>query len=1168
MKLFRILSLAGSLVLLNACGAGDEPYRELPKDVDQVTTQAIDQATDRQYMYIRSVGKAPRYAANIRGFFQGTPKLVTLHRTENGIQVRQVDRDTIGLDHDSRFSDNGYNQAPVLTIPGQYVDYRCTEDRWGDCVNVEQLNTDADQKWYDKGYFVPDFAATQIAELSVNDLFALDKTCVSESEAPRLVQDGNWRGHEMDLDKGVINLEIEHTYRVSPSCLDAYYQGNFDNFSFTTTEFISIVAVDQLASPDYQPVPYAQNEDGTFGFFTTEHRYRDANHAAGSDGYVRTYLNRFNPALPQITYYLSNNFYLPKNQAYLDSAKETVDAINIQNRIFHTGLPPIVLERAGDKRHGDLRYSFISLFDEPLDNGLAGYGPSAANPLTGEIVSARTNQYSSNLKQGAVRYYRQLMLDYNRGKLEPASVAAALGDAVSQSVYAAVVDGQSNGKASQPSARQGMPQAGDYVDGVQAPAQLSQVATQVPSLPVAQGNAQDFDRFAEFDQATQDFWAEHSLMHVDVVYATGPGVRQLPRGVKGHLIDWDNPQYWLDGQVGGQLKAIDQMPVAVQDDLTTKLAAQAFSGTLTHELGHNLGLRHNFAGSRDHDNLFTDQELEHQHGAFAAAGYPTLSAKSDFSSQMDYNVNRFATTFEPYDLAALRFGYGRQVETQAGEFVSLQAADTQRREELAKGELDGEHRYGVLYNVEQQHDLRFYSYCTDGHVSLNSNCNRGDAGADNDAIVQFYIDKYWDSYDTDNLRHNRQAFYEDHILGYAVKRNELFMRDIRQFVEDPASIERQNTLPMGSLSQWCLDDDSAWYCAYTGAVDKAGDFFLTLVGESDATLHTVFRFDDGSPALTRDYKLADLLAAYRSNAEKLDGETTPLAPGELVTRLQDRPDLLKDLVLKFGIVPDYWDQLHADITFSGRMLNGMKSAVTDPNHPYVNERDVLGVWPDKLLAVRALVTRTTPRSTTGRTHLALVDDPKVGEAFKAMLCQMTVVDTAGLNFGGESIVGSQCDSQSPYLSPYLDAAQESIEPLVNYDRSVSRYFGFDTVNGQPKGESNLLQMMLRQVVLASVDSDYQGEQKARRWREYVGVHYASPGLAEASRLSLNGRVLVATEENVLAAKLMAQIKRVEQFMDTNADLMGARLSSGELVGELLTAQLAHDKQVLGDLPVL
>ena len=38
---------------------------------------------------------------------------------------------------------------------------------------------------------------------------------------------------------------------------------------------------------------------------------------------------------------------------------------------------------------------------------------------------------------------------------------------------------------------------------------------------------------------------------------------------------------------------------------------------------------------------------------------------------MDYNADRFATTFEKYDLAALRFGYARKVETIDGAMVSL-----------------------------------------------------------------------------------------------------------------------------------------------------------------------------------------------------------------------------------------------------------------------------------------------------------------------------------------------------------------------------------------------------------------------------------------------------------------------------------------------------------------
>ncbi len=464
----------------------------------------------------------------------------------------------------------------------------------------------------------------------------------------------------MDLDKGVINFEIEHTYQASGQCFNQFYGGNLDNLSFTTTEFISIVALDQLASEDYQAIPYSEHEKGTFGFFNSSHSYRDRTDSEGVDGYVRTYLNRFNPAKGELVYYLSNNFYEAKNKPFLDAAIESVTAMNIANSRYHTGLPQIKLEQAGDKRHGDLRYNHITLFDEPLDNGLAGYGPSAANPLTGEIVSARVNQYSSNLKQGAVRYYRQLMLDYNRGKLDAASVEALTGVPYQQAVV-------------KPAASATLETAPAALD---KPADVMVVATPA-ALPLKPAE-QQFNALADFDEASRDYWSEHTLMHVDTVFAAGGQQRMLPAGVKDHKIDWQNAELWVNGDVGGKLQAFEKLSLDLQDSLSTALAAQAFAGTLTHELGHNFGLRHNFAGSRDGDNTFSQQEMETLNQAFAGAGYPDLKVNAEFSSQMDYNVNRFATTFEPYDLAALRFGYAREVEADNGDFVSLKDEDAKR----------------------------------------------------------------------------------------------------------------------------------------------------------------------------------------------------------------------------------------------------------------------------------------------------------------------------------------------------------------------------------------------------------------------------------------------------------------------------------------------------------
>ncbi len=55
------------------------------------------------------------------------------------------------------------------------------------------------------------------------------------------------------------------------------------------------------------------------------------------------------------------------------------------------------------ERHtfGDLRYSFLHIVNQPLQNGLYGYGPAANDPLTGEIIAASAHSYVSPMKMGA-----------------------------------------------------------------------------------------------------------------------------------------------------------------------------------------------------------------------------------------------------------------------------------------------------------------------------------------------------------------------------------------------------------------------------------------------------------------------------------------------------------------------------------------------------------------------------------------------------------------------------------------------------------------------------------------------------------------------------------------------------------------------------------------------
>ncbi|MCC4834827.1 zinc-dependent metalloprotease [Shewanella sp. 10N.7] len=1188
MKISTIALIIVGAIALNGCGS-DEPYQEVKKDEKMVSVQNLKEATtdtsvtnaqqttatslselavkqpERLFLYTRSLGDAPRYSAPIHGFSQGDEKLVTLRMTENGIQLRQIDRDNIGLGHDSRY-DNEYNKAPVLTIPGEYVDFQCQKDNWDDCTNKEEEITDRNVTWDQKKFFIPHFEAAQIAEENYTDLVTF-KQCTTETESAHLVKDGDWHGYEMDLANGVINFEIEHTYQANPACFGKFFKGNFDNLSFTTTEYISIVAVDQLASDDFDVVPYSEDENSSYGFFRTQHNYRDGNHAAGKDGYVRQYLNHYNPKKAAITYYLSNNFFEDKNKPFLDAANESITAMNIQNKMFETGLPPIKLEKAGNHRHGDLRYSNITLFDEPLDNGLAGYGPSAANPLTGEIVSGRVDQYSANLEQGATRYYRRVQLDYNRGMLDPSSVKALTGVDYTPAPEAIARDNEvaANKLVAQQTATSDNSMSSQ-------PMQTELPQAQIPTLSTDNADSAPFEELVNQHDKTADFWAEHNLMSVNEAFGLGGGaLRELPRGLKGHEIDWTNSEFWVDGIVGEKLKDIEKMSTSFQSDLVTKLAAQAFAGTLTHELGHTFGLRHNFAGSRDQANFFNEQEISKFESAFAAAGYPNLTVKADFSSQMDYNVDRFATTFEKYDLAALRFGYARNVETTDGAMVSLKEQDANRRQELSEGDLTGATQYGALHNVAAANDLRYFAFCTDGHVSLNSNCNRFDAGTNNDDIAQYYVDKYFDSYDTMNLRHNRQTLFEDNILPYTVNRLSGF-NDIRQFVEDTASAEELFAFSQNDLAEFCPSHQTYWFCASQRAVNKAADTFLKVAGMNDIYLHVSYKMNsDDSTVFTKVHSLEDLLSRiYRLNGNQLDES---LDVGKIITSFEQDPEKLKQLLVKADVVSAYQDLLYADVTVNkGRLLNGLKAPESNPNHPFVNERDVLGMWPDKLLAVRQLLTRKSPRSSTDRSYYALADTAKVHDDLQGMLCHMTMGNTVDdLNgYLTTPALNNACADVDPkYYSSDVDYADQQIEALPSYATSLGSYFGFPQSTGEMKGKSNLLQMMLKQVVLASHDSDYRGEEKARVWREFAGIHMASDAVSSVKTISLQGKNYVATDENTLALALIEQLEQIDTLMENKPLMDHVMNADGATFKDLIVdPMVARDKRVLTYLPVL
>ena len=131
---------------------------------------------------------------------------------------------------------------------------------------------------------------------------------------------------------------------------------------------------------------------------------------------------------------------------------------------------------------------------------------------------------------------------------------------------------------------------------------------------------------------------------------------------------------------------------------------KVYIAILVHELGHNLGLRHNFMGSTDKDNFYTPEE------ALAMGLWNTPQS----SSAMEYsNYLTELSVFGKYDIAALRFGYSRKVEVaSSGELVKISSTLQELKDQL---------------NQEQK-SVKSYQFCTDENAGLSGLCNRFDEG--------------------------------------------------------------------------------------------------------------------------------------------------------------------------------------------------------------------------------------------------------------------------------------------------------------------------------------------------------------------------------------------------------------------------------------------------------
>lgn len=365
---------------------------------------------------------------------------------------------------------------------------------------------------------------------------------------------------------------------------------------------------------------------------------------------------------------------------------------------------------------GDLRYNFLNWAAKAELAGPLGYGPSATDPITGEIISANANMYGASVDTYAnwgADIVQLLNGDIEAGDIINGTVSREHVEAVRNrwskgtpkervDAFMTLFDQRASGMSDSnyfkqvpvTSLNRGLKQLRD--SGLEEEFLIDSEALRLF------GN--DFQAVREgrvtpqmMDNARPSNWALEHVPEQMLVAANARSVQSASSqpfraseqlgaaGKMEELTDYLGRQNFCF--IGAQVEpAIADLASRVKadgldrDGIVKLIRASVYRGVTAHELGHTFGLRHNFEGSADAMNYFP------QYWGVGAEGLPegkehllgaglTDRYEVQYSSIMDYH-QRFNGDFAGiglYDKAAIKLGYAETVEVfdeDAGAFVA------------------------------------------------------------------------------------------------------------------------------------------------------------------------------------------------------------------------------------------------------------------------------------------------------------------------------------------------------------------------------------------------------------------------------------------------------------------------------------------------------------------
>ena len=349
--------------------------------------------------------------------------------------------DIIEEEKDARFRDNTTNNKLVLSIPIEHVQYQCAKDRFGECTNREENATTI--TWDQRNSIKLNMQSAVSGELQLLPLLSsaeLGENCY-QNVSSRLVRS--------EITETSINFQVERTFKTNLDCIPDEIESLAD-LTVSAVYHYSLVKLDAVLSKDYVPVSYpvSSTDESSFGFFSSTAIKLDVdnNNTNRSEKQV---MNRWNPNRKEITYYLSDEFAKPENKQIKELTQQTVNSLN--NGLESAGVKfRINLKDPAGKIPGDIRNSMIVLVEDPVASSVIGYGPQTEDPVTGEIISARTIMFLGTIKKYIKYTYDEILQEKLSQRLEKQDaekglVKLSLDEKLTKEVETAKKSGQSHG---------------------------------------------------------------------------------------------------------------------------------------------------------------------------------------------------------------------------------------------------------------------------------------------------------------------------------------------------------------------------------------------------------------------------------------------------------------------------------------------------------------------------------------------------------------------------------------------------------------------------------------------------------------------------------------------------------------------------------------------------